>query len=422
MEEQFIKTGHRLFVGHALPSAAEEERRFIESEIARQDDDAVLAADLEEWAAALSVESRLEAPRVDTDRLRRGQSERIEVDCSGAAGIGFSLMEINTGAMRPGYLIDVEVPVDGNRRLLETEALGAPRIPGDIMEKVIRCEWTWPDEKGPEALQQDIEEWRSSLRQGVETIARLVEAANASFEPFAREKIEERRGAILAERSFLGELSIPVLPAEDAPEDFGAPPIRRVDTPAQEIVAPAEAPAGAELRPVLGEFYEHILSLIRAVGRGLERSPGSFSGVREEDLRDLTLVTLNTHYVGVTYAEAFNRSGKTDLLIGVYDKNAFIGECKWWEGAKEADRAIDQLLGYTTWEDARLALIFYVRTKAISTATKAAGKVLEDRDEFIEWIETGEEREMRCRIAWPDDPERSATLATVFVHLPPAPR
>jgi hypothetical protein len=252
-------------------------------------------------------------------------------------------------------------------------------------------------------------------------IAGLVDRANASFEPFAREKIEERRQAILAERSFLGVLRIPVLPAEDAPQDFGPPPIRRLETPAREIVAPSEPPGGARMRPVLGDFYEHILSLVRAVGRGLERSPGSFSGVREESLRDLTLVTLNTHYVGATHAEAFNRSGKTDLLIRVYDRNAFIGECKWWEGAKEADKAIDQLLGYTTWEDARLALIFYVRTKSITTATTAARSVLEERDEFLEWVDTEEEREMRCRIEWPDDPGRSATLATIFVHLPPDP-
>jgi hypothetical protein len=333
-------------------------------------------------------------------------------------------MEIGRAALRPGFGIDVEVPVHGNRRLLQTEALGAPKIPGEILENTIRCEWTWPEEKGAEAFQRDVDEWGSSLRRGTEVLGRLIEEANASFAPFAKEKIEERRRAILAERSFLGELTIPVEPAEEAPEDFGPPPIRRVETPTQAIAAPAtdqtEA-TDAKVRPALGEFYEHILSLIRAVGRGLERSPGSFSGVREEDLRDLTLVTLNTHYVGVTYAEAFNRSGKTDLLIRVHDRNAFIGECKWWKGAKEANKAIDQLLGYTTWEDARLALIFYVRAKAITAATASAKRVLEDRDEFIGWIETEDERELRCQIAWPDDPKRFATIGTVFVHLPPTP-
>jgi hypothetical protein len=55
------------------------------------------------------------------------------------------------------------------------------------------------------------------------------------------------------------------------------------------------------------------------------------------------LVTLNTHYVGRTYAEAFNRAGKTDILIRVHDRNAFIGECKWWHGPKALNEALDQL-------------------------------------------------------------------------------
>ena len=43
---------------------------------------------------------------------------------------------------------------------------------------------------------------------------------------------------------------------------------------------------------------------------------------------------------------------------------------------------------------------------------------LAERDEFIEWIEPASESEARCRIRWPEDPERFATLAAVFVHLP----
>ena len=31
----------------------------------------------------------------------------------------------------------------------------------------------------------------------------------------------------------------------------------------------------------MSEFYEHILELIRAVGRGMERSPGSFADAEE---------------------------------------------------------------------------------------------------------------------------------------------
>jgi hypothetical protein len=88
VEEQFVKTEHLLFVGSALPTATEEERRFIENEIARQSDDAVLEADLEEWAGALAAESQLAAPRVETEKLRRGESDASKSTARGRRGSG----------------------------------------------------------------------------------------------------------------------------------------------------------------------------------------------------------------------------------------------------------------------------------------------------------------------------------------------
>lgn len=130
------------------------------------------------------------------------------------------------------------------------------------------------------------------------------------------------------------------------------------------------------------------------------------------------LVTLNTHYRGATYAEAFNREGKTDILIRVYDRNAFIGECKWWAGPKSAEEALAQLFGYTTWQDSRVALIFYVPTKDIAPTIEKAKEVFGASDQFVEWLDAEGDGELKCRVHWPDDPDRTATLTAVFVHLP----
>lgn len=129
------------------------------------------------------------------------------------------------------------------------------------------------------------------------------------------------------------------------------------------------------------------------------------------------LVTLNTHYVGATYAEAFNRSGKTDILIRVHDLNAFIGECKWWHGPKAAQDALDQLFGYMTWRDSRVALIFYVKTKEITPVLDKARAEFQGRDEFIKWEPTAGEGELRFRVRWPQDENREATVTALFFHL-----
>ncbi len=68
-----------------------------------------------------------------------------------------------------------------------------------------------------------------------------------------------------------------------------------------------------------------------------------------------------------------------------------------------------------------MALIFYVKARNITEIVSSAKEQLEKRDEFVAWETSTEERELRCRVKWPDDPAREATLTAVFVHLPEKP-
>jgi hypothetical protein len=341
------------------------------------------------------------------------------VDCTNAPGVQYSPATEYGNVIREGYAFELRVPVTGDTFLLDTSIPGVGHLPAEIRGADIVCNWEWPDVKGAPAFEREVENFKNELRRGVEALAAEVEVTNAALASFAVEEIEARRTVILAEREFLGELSIPLFRDEEEPQPFDAPPpIARLETPATKILSPAEEPSERELQPQLDEFYDHILDVIRAVGRGLERSPGSFASAEEEMLRDHMLVTLNTHYRGATYAEAFNGEGKTDILIRVYDRNAFIGECKWWAGPKSAEEALAQLFGYTTWRDSRVALIFYVSTKDMAATVEKAKEVFGASDEFVAWLASESESELRCRVRWPDDKDRTATLTAVFVHLP----
>jgi hypothetical protein len=418
MEEFFLKTGNRLFVGNQLPNAVAEIRADIERRIAATSDDALLEADADAWAEGLAEELGLDPPVVDVDHATLHPGDRVDIDCTKAPGIDYTSSEWGH-VVREGYEFELRVPASGDTYLLGTQTLGAPALPAGIRGDAIVCEWHWPDVKGSEAFEHEVGTFKSELRRSVEVVAGEVEAANAGLAAFAIEQIEARRSAILAQRDFLGALTIPLVKDDEEPKAFDAPPpIERRQTPAQKIDRPDAAPPERELGPQLDEFYEHILGIIRAVGRGLERSPGSFADADEEALRDQMLVTLNTHYRGAAYAEAFNSSGKTDILIRVYDRNAFIGECKWWTGPKAMVAALEQLFGYTTWQDSRVALIFYVPTKDIAETIAKAKATLGEQDELLEWLEGEGEAEARCRIHWPGDPKRVATLTALFVHLP----
>lgn len=68
----------------------------------------------------------------------------------------------------------------------------------------------------------------------------------------------------------------------------------------------------------------------------------------------------------------FNGDGKTDLLLPWNNRNAFVGECKFWRGPKSCRDAIDQLLGYLVWQDTKAALILFIRDEEPSDAIDKA--------------------------------------------------
>ena len=113
--------------------------------------------------------------------------------------------------------------------------------------------------------------------------------------------------------------------------------------------------------------YEYILSVLSNMVIVMERSPRAFRDMSEEDLRTHFLVPLNGHYEGQATGETFNYEGKTDILIRVDGRNIFIAECKFWTGPKGLTKALDQLLGYTSWRDTKAALLIFNRGRNMST-------------------------------------------------------
>jgi hypothetical protein len=165
--------------------------------------------------------------------------------------------------------------------------------------------------------------------------------------------------------------------------------------------------------------FEHILGVIRGAAEGMERSPKTYAGMGEEDRRQVLLTALNTHYRGQTTAEAFNVSGKTDILVRHPEgRNLFIGECKFWEGSKAFSETVDQLFSYAGWRDTKLAVVMFVREKGLTGVVEKAREALGEHDQFVEWAQALSETELRATMSWPGDERRHADLNVFFVHLP----
>ena len=108
----------------------------------------------------------------------------------------------------------------------------------------------------------------------------------------------------------------------------------------------------------------------------MERLPITAQKFDEEGIRDIALFILNANYQGEAAGEVFNGAGKTDIMLNYRDRNAFIGEIKFWPGPERFSDAVDQLLSYTVWRDTKAALILLIKDVRATTAIRGADDVI----------------------------------------------
>ena len=107
------------------------------------------------------------------------------------------------------------------------------------------------------------------------------------------------------------------------------------------------------------EDYNNIKNIINLSCISMEKTARTFTKLQEEELRDVILAALNTHYIGTATGETFNKRGKTDIHIPFDNKSAYIGECKIWTGQGAFTKSITQLFSYMRWRDTKTSLIFF---------------------------------------------------------------
>jgi hypothetical protein len=214
----------------------------------------------------------------------------------------------------------------------------------------------------------------------------------------------------------LAETGIPMRRPDQAPQTYIADVIVRRPSP----TIPQSASRVIPLEPTLADAtFEHIVEVVRGVSEAMERSPDTYTDLDEEDRRQVIVAALNTHYRGQVTAEAFNVSGKTDILLRHPERrNLFIGECKFWSGAKGFIATIDQLSGYTAWRDTKLAVVMFVREKGLTAVVEKAREALGNHAQFVAWGEAASEAELRATVSWPGDERRHADMNVFLVHTP----
>jgi hypothetical protein len=382
------------------------------AEIEATPEEHVLQADAVAWAEALVARSAIATPQLGDVWME--EIQEIQVDVS-HEHFNRAISDPSTPTYIPGYRIVLHLPFEGDPLVFELKAstysLNPPR--GSVGVNAITRMIEYPHDS-PRDIDGEARALKAEVERHLDFSAGDLAQQRAELQRQAEQAITSRRQRIEAHRARIAQSSVPVGPPGERDRQSIVEAVVRRPSPA-EAIAPA---APIKLEPALQrEVFEHILKLAGGVGVSMERAPATYRAMDEEARRDVLLTMLNSHYRGRTQAEAFNVSGKTDLLISYEDKNLFIGECKIWSGAKAFAEAIDQLFSYAAWRDTRLTLIVFVEQKRLSEVVAKARAALSEHPQFRS-LGTSEEAELRAEMSWPGDPERLVDLAVLLVHLP----
>lgn len=307
------------------------------------------------------------------------------------------------------------VPFDGDKDIFSfrpsTYTLNPPRA--EVHNQELRFVYQRTDHD-TEQVKKDFDSALEEIKTNLDRMRNEAANWNAGIEPAVRAQIETRRQKLEQDRKAGESLGFPMRRRDGASKTYSIPAVKK------RVAMPSPRPkASSKPEPALDmAVYEDILSIISNMAHVIERSPKAFAKMGEEDLRQHFLVQLNGQYEGQATGETFNADGKADILIRAEDRNIFIAECKFWKGAEVFTQTIDQLLGYATWRDTKIALIIFNKNKELTKVLAQIPGLLKGHPNFLRHMPYSSDTGFRSVLRHRDDKDRELILTAVFFDVP----
>lgn len=404
--------GDYLFSVPDLRLGMQNHQNDLFQEIDQISEDRLLNTNPEELADHFTAKFALDPPTLLEDKIEVSR-EAIKVNMtSDFPGFEYD----RSGAICvDGTRFTYHIPFEGDADLFKFQASSVTFNPphGKILGRELQIVYdrTEIDIEGLKAQsRQDL----ANIKKHLEWVASDVSSFNAKLRGLALARINGRREKLSREQNAVTNLGFPVRQRENAPKTF-AVPSKRKNLPLPDM----KLEKGRQLEPILDlTTYEEILKIIQNMTQVFERSPSAFRAMDEEAIRQHFLVQLNGQYEGQATGETFNYEGQTDILIRVGGKNIFIAECKFWSGSKSLSDAIDQVLGYATWRDTKIAILVFNRTKRFSLVLGKIPEVLRTHSNYVRDLPFNSDSGFRAILRHKDDLDRELTLTVLAFDVP----
>lgn len=327
-------------------------------------------------------------------------------------------------AVAPGLSVTFHIPFAGAGELLRFRPSSSYMSPmrAAIRDGEITMTYVEPAsvfERSVPEIRREFDHESRLIAEVSANVDREVSTWNGALRGLVRTQLEGRLARLQTSSAAASAFGLPVRRRSDTPSTYTVPDIRK-----RVVLAPTSS--GQPRRPapepaLANEVYDDILRTCASMSKVIERSPRDFAGMAEETLRSHFLVALNAQFEGAATGETFNGAGKTDILIRHGDRNLFIAECKFWNGAKALSEAVNQLLSYATWRDGKLALLIFNRNANFSGVLGEISSVVRAHECYVRDAACSLETSFRAVLRHPSDRERELVLtALAFDVLPRA--
>lgn len=402
-----------LFAKCDLQAVLQARERQMQEEITHMEDNEILSTSEATLSDFIEEKYRLTVPHLKTLSITQDPRE-VQIDVS--RDPNRMIYDRSQPFFLTGLEVSFHVPFVGDAQLFDCRpnqfSLSIPTGEVRADELILTYQTLTHD---PNALRIQLDADLTQIVQHLEWSGQLVGQFNRSIRANAITWISQRRTKLLKDKGLVEALGFPLKRREGAVQTHTVPAVRRKPS----LTRPVPSSPPFEPEPRLDEAeYEHILSVIANMVAVMERSPHAFRGMKEEDLRQHFLVQLNGQYEGQATGETFNFEGKTDILIRAAGKNIFIAECKFWNGPESFKEAIDQVLGYASWRDTKIALLIFNRGRNLTAVLQKIPELVKLHSNVRRQLEYKSETGFRFVLHHRDDKAREMIMSVLVFEVP----
>jgi hypothetical protein len=354
---------------------------------------------------------------IDESQITMDLPEPVKVDVRGRAGY----FHVGNGpALVPGLRLKVWIPYSGDDRLWtlrphslwSTGAVGNVHASNDGASGQLGFILTHPTGESAEEIRGVINQMLHPIREALKAQKGEIDWRVAKLPDLIRAAIDSRRKDFEKHDNIVRTLAIPLR------HKPGVPPVNPIHVRRRFPKPLPAAPAAVPEPGIPDEEYEYILNILRHVGCTFEATPATYRVHDEEELRDILLANLNSHYLGDATGETFRKQGRTDIRIEAASRSAFVAECKVWRGVGELAEAIEQLQRYLTWRDSKAAVVvFNKKVAGFSELQVKVPELFRTHPLFRAEIRLPQAGEWRFVLASTEDPNRRLTVHVFLFNL-----